>query len=190
MISRNLKFLNVNSIFFHQKVVELNDTILQIGQQFASGCHQQRTVRKMDLPNHIRHSFNITGDRVTLNGLPVDSPFDLAREAGYKIYYWNDFHQENLLSEMIRLRHDLASLCGYDTYAHRAMSESLGESPVKVKNFLEGLSKVSIQFTIFHLFIMFSLFKFYTFLALLFLENIRSIQNLVNHSSKSAKYSL
>ena len=140
-----LKFLNVNSITFNQKVVELNDTILQIGQQFASGCHQQRTVKKMDLPNHIRHSFNIVGDRVTLNGLPVDSPFDLAREAGYKIYYWNDLHQENLLSDMIRLRHDLASLCGYDTYAHRAMSESLGESPVKVKNFLEGLSKVSIQ---------------------------------------------
>ena len=68
-----------------QKVVELNDAILQIGQHFATNCHRPRVVKKMDLPSRIRHHFSIDGDNVVLNGLPVDTPHDLAREAGYKV---------------------------------------------------------------------------------------------------------
>ena len=68
-----------------QKVVELNDSILQIGQHFATNCHRPRVVKKMDLPSRIRHHFSIDGDNVVLNGLPVDTPHDLAREAGYKV---------------------------------------------------------------------------------------------------------
>ena len=125
-----------------ERVVHLNDLILQYGQQFAAGCHQARVVNKVNLPSHIRHHFNIDGDNIILNGLPIDNPNEVAREAGYKIYYWEDTNQENLLAEMIKLRHDLATLCEYDTYAHRAMSESLGESPVKVQTFLDRLSQV------------------------------------------------
>ena len=87
----------------------------------------------MDLPSRIRHHFSIDGDNVVLNGLPVDTPHDLAREAGYKIFYWEDPIQEQLLSRMISLRHELALTCGYETFAHRAMSESLGGSPDKVE---------------------------------------------------------
>merc|ERR1711936_59900 len=49
-----------------------------------------------DLPSRIRHHFSIDGDNVVLNGLPVDTPHDLAREAGYKIFYWEDPGQEQL----------------------------------------------------------------------------------------------
>ena len=42
---------------------------------------------------------------------------------------------------MLNLRHELAKLCGYETFAHRAMSESLGGSPANVSAFLEKLSK-------------------------------------------------
>jgi intermediate peptidase len=123
-----------------QRVVELNDTILQIGQQFSANSHKPRIVKKLDLPSKIRHHFNIDGDNVILSGLQVDTPHDLAREAGYKIYYWEDPSQEKLLSQMVDLRHQLAQLCGYETFAHRAMMESLGGSPEKVSAFLNKLS--------------------------------------------------
>ena len=51
-----------------ERVVELNDSILQIGQQFAASCHRPRVVKKIDLPSKIRHHFNIDGDNVVLSG--------------------------------------------------------------------------------------------------------------------------
>lgn len=71
----------------------------------------------------------------------MDTPYDTAREAGYKIYYWDDAQQEHLLLQMVNQRHELAQLCGYETFAHRATSESLGSSPENIKQFLEKISK-------------------------------------------------
>ena len=51
-----------------QKVVELNDRILQIGQHFAAGTHKSRTVKKSSLPRQIRHHFNTDGENVVLSG--------------------------------------------------------------------------------------------------------------------------
>lgn len=123
-----------------QKVVELNDSILQLGQHFATNCHRPRVVKKMDLPSKIRHHFSIDGDNIILNGLPVDTPHDMAREAGYKIFYWEDPTQESILSRMVSQRHELAAKCGYPTFGHRAMSESLGAEPDRIMAFLNKLS--------------------------------------------------
>ena len=53
---------------YRQKVVELNDRILQVGQHFAAGTHKSRTVLKSSLPRHIRHYFNVDGDNIILSG--------------------------------------------------------------------------------------------------------------------------
>jgi hypothetical protein len=50
-----------------QQVVELNDRILQEGQQFAAGTHKSRTNKKLSLPRQIRHHFNVHGDNITLS---------------------------------------------------------------------------------------------------------------------------
>ena len=76
-----------------------------------------------------------------LLGLHVDSPEDLAREAAFKIYYWHDESQEELLQDLLTSRHQLAQLCGYPTFAHRATVESLAETPEKVEIFLNKLSR-------------------------------------------------
>lgn len=62
----------------------------------------------------------VEGDHIVLNGLHVDSPNDLAREAAYKIYYWHNPEQEHLLKELLSQRHHLAQLCDYQTFAHRS----------------------------------------------------------------------
>ncbi len=123
-----------------EQAVMLNDAILQIGQRFTANSHQPRVVKKLDLPANIRHHFALDGDKVTLYGLQVDSPHDLAREASYRIFYWDDPGQEELLHTMVSLRHDLAELCGYPTFGHRATVESLAGSPEQINEFLSKLS--------------------------------------------------
>ena len=81
-----------------QSVVELNDAILQIGQQFVANCNQPRIIREFDSV------------------------------------------QEELLTELVSLRHQLAQKCGYETFGHRAMTEHLAGSPSKVSAFLNKLS--------------------------------------------------
>ena len=124
-----------------QMAVRLHDHILQIGQQFAAGTHQPKAVRKSALPANIRNFFDVQGDHVVLNGLHSDSPHDLAREAAYKIYYWHNPEQEKLLMEMLSQRHNLAQLCGYDTFAHKVTNESLANNPENISAFLRKLSQ-------------------------------------------------
>ncbi len=121
-------------------VVRLNDRILQVGQQFAAGAHQPRAVNKATLPADVRCHFHVEGDHAILNGLHVDSASDLVREAAYKIYHWHDPNQERLLMEMLSSRHHLAKLCGYQTFGHRAMVDSLASDPETVAKFLTKLS--------------------------------------------------
>ena len=40
-----------------QKVVDLNEYILQLGQKFSMNAHEPRQVNKEDLPPHIRHQY-------------------------------------------------------------------------------------------------------------------------------------
>ena len=77
---------------------------------------------------------------VVVSGQHIDSPDDLAREAAYKIYYSRDREQEQLLGEMLTARHHLAKLCGYETFGHRALANSLAQTPEKTDLFLKGLA--------------------------------------------------
>ena len=65
----------------------------------------------------------------------MDSPSDMVRETAYKIYYWREEEQENVLTRMLEDRYALAQLCGYETFAHRALSHSLAESPENLDQF-------------------------------------------------------
>ena len=77
---------------------------------------------------------------IVVSGQHIDSPDDLAREAAYKIYYSRDGEQEHLLGEMLTARHHLAKLCGYETFGHRALTNSLAQTPEKTDLFLKGLA--------------------------------------------------
>lgn len=59
----------------------------------------------------------------------------MAREAAYKIYYWREDGQEALLHQLLEDRYTLADLCGYPTFAHRALSHSLAETPETLEQF-------------------------------------------------------
>lgn len=106
-----------------------------------SGAVHPRSISKTILPENIRHMFSIEGDQILVSGLYADSPNAMAREAAYRLYLYPDSHQEELLSNLIQARHDLATICGFPTYAHRALKASTVETPDMVSEFLDILSQ-------------------------------------------------
>lgn len=124
-----------------QQVVHLNECILQLGQRFMSGAVQTRSMPKTILPENVRHLFSIDGEKILVSGLFADSSNALAREAAYRLYLYPDPHQEELLSELLKARHELASICGFPTYGHRALKASTVENPDMVEEFLDILSE-------------------------------------------------
>jgi intermediate peptidase len=71
----------------------------------------------------------------------MDSPTEMVREATYKVYYWEEEGQESLLKDMIADRHQLGRLCGYRTFAHRALNHSLAENPENIGRFMAQLGR-------------------------------------------------
>nr|CAD7433670.1 unnamed protein product [Timema monikensis] len=122
-----------------QRVVHLNDTILQLGQRFMSGAVTPRIVSKSVIPESIREYFTVEGEHIVVSGVFGDSPNPLAREAAYKVFFCPDQQQEIIISELLRLRYELARTCGFPTYGHRALKASTAETPGMVMEFLNTL---------------------------------------------------
>ena len=119
-----------------ESVVDLNDEILQLGQKFGSNIYSPVVINKNAVPSDIQHFFHQQGDHIILTSFHVDSPTELAREAAFKIYYMNDPEKEKVLHTLLSKRHELAKVCSFDTFAQRAMLESLAQDPLTVKLFL------------------------------------------------------
>lgn len=70
-----------------------------------------------------------------------DSPNTFVRELSYRLYLHPDSNQRKLLTDLLKNRHQLAELCGFETYAHRAVRNSIVENPNVILDFLNKLSK-------------------------------------------------
>lgn len=125
-----------------QQVVQLNEGILQLGQRFMSGAVNPRSITRNVIPDNIRHMFSSDGgNNIIVSGLYADSPNAMAREAAYRLYLYPDSHQELLLKNLLDCRHRLAAICGFPTYAHRALKASTMETPETVNEFLDILNE-------------------------------------------------
>lgn len=121
-------------------VVQLNDYILQIGQKFMNGTVSSRTVSKDSVSADIVNNFSPQGGEIVVNGLYGDSSDSKVREIAYKIFMSPDESQEYLLLQLLEARSNLAKICGFPTYAHRAIKASTAETPDVVSNFLDKLN--------------------------------------------------
>uniref|UniRef100_A0A1A9WMX6 Peptidase M3A/M3B catalytic domain-containing protein n=1 Tax=Glossina brevipalpis TaxID=37001 RepID=A0A1A9WMX6_9MUSC len=124
-----------------QKVVRLNDYILQLGQKFMHGASQPTAFPRGKVPEVIRNYFPSEGDTILVSGLYTSSTNPQAREAAYRVFLYPSEKQEELLSDMIKCRHALARTCGFETYAHRALKASTVEKPEMVTDFIDVLTK-------------------------------------------------
>ena len=119
-----------------ESVVNLNDEILQLGQQFTSNIHSPVIVNKRHVPSSIHQYFHQQGDHIICTGSHIDSPIEQAREAAFKIYYWDDPEKERVLHTLLTKRNELAQVCSYNTFAERAMEGSLAQDPLTISSFL------------------------------------------------------
>ncbi|KAG5884744.1 hypothetical protein JTB14_029225 [Gonioctena quinquepunctata] len=123
------------------KVVDLTNTILSLGQQFVAGSATPRMVKKSLLPNNVRNILVSEGDTILVSGLYTDSSDAVAREMAYKIFLHPDPNQNRLLNGLLEARDELAKTCGFPTYSTRALRGAILDHPDQVIQFLERLSK-------------------------------------------------
>ncbi|XP_050316415.1 mitochondrial intermediate peptidase [Anthonomus grandis grandis] len=122
------------------KVVALNDDILNLGQQFVAGTASPRLIKKDIISQNIRHLFMLDGDTIIINGLYTDSNNPVAREMAYKIFLHPDPDQDRLLTNLLLSRDQLAKLCCFNSYAERALKGATIDTPQNVKQFLNNLN--------------------------------------------------
>lgn len=63
----------------------------------------------------------------------------LAIAFGSKGFQKNDFNNEEIVLQIVKLRHERANLLGYKSHADFVLEERMAESPEKVKSFLNDL---------------------------------------------------
>uniref|UniRef100_A0A8C2ENK0 Mitochondrial intermediate peptidase n=1 Tax=Cyprinus carpio TaxID=7962 RepID=A0A8C2ENK0_CYPCA len=114
------------------KAVALNVKLLDLYHEFLSGSQLPNAIDKQVLPEHIRHCFSIDGNRVQIGGLHADSPNELVREAAYKIFLYPNTSLLLCLDELLACRHELATLVGYESFAHRALKGTMAKTPGKI----------------------------------------------------------
>lgn len=124
-----------------REVLKLNESIIQLGSIFAANANQGRVIDTKKLPNRMKHLFAKTTERVVLTSLYADSDDELVRETAYKLHLQDDEIQDDVLTNLLLSRLKLAQLCGFESYAHRAVKGSIAGSPEVVGDFLGILNE-------------------------------------------------
>ncbi|XP_056004415.1 mitochondrial intermediate peptidase-like [Ostrea edulis] len=121
--------------------VKLSESVIMTGNMFMEGCQSSAIIPRDRLPAHLHYCFNLEGDNVVISGAHLDHFNDQVREAAYRVYHYPNESQVKLLDALILNRHNLATIAGFPTFAHRALKGTLAETPELVKDFLNTLSE-------------------------------------------------
>lgn len=122
------------------KFVELTNRILQYGQRFMTNTIHPRKYAKNAVPEQVRSSFPTIDNHIVVSGLYPDADNPLIRQAAFSMFLYSDEEQRELLTEVLKCRQELATLCGFPTYADRALKSGTVDTPSDVNEFLERAS--------------------------------------------------
>lgn len=122
-------------------VLQLNESILKLGSIFAANANQARLVAPELIPDKVRHLFSQTSGKVLMQSICAGSDNEIVRETAYRLYLRPDEIQDDILTNLLRCRLRLAQLCGFDSYAHRAVKGSIAGTPEVVNEFLNILNE-------------------------------------------------
>ena len=124
-----------------QRVVALNSQILSLSHEFMTNCCQPIVIPKAECPPLLAKSFSSDDGNVYIDHVPYTSSNSQLRALSYLTYYTVLPQQVELVESLLSLRHRLASLTGYPTFAHRSLKSLMAGSPETVVNFLSKLSE-------------------------------------------------
>lgn len=124
-----------------EQVVKLNKQILEVSHQFLQNINQPAVIDKEQCPPFLAEKFPSDSKRIVLTHVPYHSPDSKLRALSYLIFYGIFPKQQKTLEALLSLRHKLAALVGYPTYAHRVLESLMAGGPETVSEFLEALSR-------------------------------------------------
>lgn len=123
-----------------KEAVALHVKLLDLNNEFLVGSHMPNRIARTAIPEHLHIHFANEGSFIQVSGLHADSPDDLIREIAYRIYLYPNADLMECLEELLRCRHSLAKLVGYESYGHRALKGTMAKTPEMVMNFLQLLT--------------------------------------------------
>lgn len=123
-----------------QEAVSLHVKLLDLSNEFMMGSHLPNRIAKSAIPEHLHQHFAHEGSFLQIGGLHADSPDDLVREVAYRIFLYPNATLLDCLEELLKCRHQLAVLLGYESYAHRALKGTMAKTPETVMKFLQLLT--------------------------------------------------
>ncbi|KAG7261011.1 hypothetical protein CRUP_019687 [Coryphaenoides rupestris] len=123
-----------------KEAVALHVKLLDLNNEFLMGSHMPNRIAKAAIPDHLQLHFVKEGSFIQVGGLHADAPDELLREIAYKIYLYPNGQLLECLEELLKCRHKLATLVGYESYAHRALKGTMAKNPKTVMDFLQLLT--------------------------------------------------
>ncbi|XP_050440696.1 mitochondrial intermediate peptidase isoform X3 [Adelges cooleyi] len=123
-----------------QYVVDLNNYILITGQRFMIAAEKSRNVDVSKISDTVLKEYVNQNGQIIVKHTNAHSDNPLVREAAFKIFHSPNEESEQLLDNLLECRHKLALTCGFPSYAHRALKNSIAEDPTFVMEFLNVLN--------------------------------------------------
>lgn len=109
------------------RALKLLEEALSLGVAFTEGCHSA----PLNLPDKIRdHGVQ------AVEWAKDHHHESTVRESAYRLYYDIIPEQVDLMERMLTVRYELASLCGFQSFAHRTLHISMIGSPERAVEFL------------------------------------------------------
>ncbi|AMC11707.1 peptidase M3 [Lutibacter profundi] len=108
----------------------LPESAVEAAQMLAKQLHKKGWIFTLDYPSYI--PFITYADSRELRKT-------LAKAFGAKAFRNNDNDNQQIVLNLVKLRHKRANLLGYKSHSHFVLEERMAESPEKVNNFLNDL---------------------------------------------------
>jgi oligopeptidase A len=108
----------------------LPESVKEAANEIAKSKEKEGWIFTLDYPSYI--PFMTYADNRELRK-------NLAISAGKKAFQDNEFNNETVVLEIVKLRHQRANLLGYQTHAHFVLEERMAETPEKVISFSNDL---------------------------------------------------
>ncbi|CAF1408537.1 unnamed protein product [Adineta ricciae] len=117
--------------------LQLHEDILQLENHFRLNAHRQYQIPRKQLPEKVRTRFDERS--ITINSAHSSDCDEDVREFVFRTYFRYEPEQEQCLDELLRKRYELAKLCGYPSYSHRTLDNTLLNKPEYVTEYLEQI---------------------------------------------------
>lgn len=126
-----------------KKFVDLTQEMFYLSSRFSQNASKPASISKHLIPSNIGSTFSLedaNGNMLITHPHP-DHPNQSIREWGWRLFYSPIDDQETTLKSLINVRNELAQLCGFESFAHRALRGTMVGSPENAIDFLEKLAK-------------------------------------------------